>query len=100
MLGDGFAEASSPLLIMIPGAFVAGAAAYSILPVATGRTWPILASGAGAILASVFVLVWLVPQFGAEGAAWARTTYSMVFALILVPFIVSILRQSHRTRRG
>ena len=27
------------------GGFVAGAAAYSILPVATGRTWPILASG-------------------------------------------------------
>ena len=97
VLGDGFAEVTSPLLIMIPGAFVAGAAAYGILPVATGRTWPVLASGAGAILASLSVLVWLVPQYGADGAAWARTTYSLVRALILVPFIISILRQSYRT---
>ena len=67
VLGDGFAEASSPLLVMIPGAFVASTTVYSVLPVATGRTWPVLASGAGALLASIVVLVWLVPQFGAEG---------------------------------
>ena len=96
VLGDGFAEASSPLLIMIPGAFVASTAVYSILPVATGRTSPMLVSMIAGLLASVAVLVWLVPQYGAEGAAWARTTYSLVSALVLVPFVVSILRQSYR----
>ena len=100
VLGEGFAEASSPLLIMIPGAFVASTAVYSVLPVSTGRNWPVLVSGTGAILASVFVLVWMVPQYGAEGAAWARTTYSLVSALILVPFIVPILRQSYGTPGG
>ena len=97
VLGDEFAEASSPLLIMIPGAFVASTAVYSILPVATGRTSPILVSALAGLLASIAVLVWLVPQYGAEGAAWARTTYSLVSAVVLVPFIVSILRQSYRT---
>ena len=96
VLGDEFAEASSPLLIMIPGAFVASTAVYSILPVATGRTSPILVSAIAGLLASIAVLVWLVPQYGAEGAAWARTTYSLVSALVLVPFVVSILRQSYR----
>ena len=96
VLGDGFAEASSPLLILIPGAFVASTAVYSILPVATGRTSPMLVSMIAGLVASVGVLVWLVPQYGAEGAAWARTTYSLVSAVVLLPFIVSILRQSYR----
>ena len=100
VLGDGFAEASSPLLIMIPGAFVASTAVYSILPVATGRTSPILVSMIAGLVASVAMLVWLVPQYGAAGAAWARTTYSLVSALVLVPFIVSILRQSYRIRHS
>ena len=96
VLGDGFAEASSPLLIMIPGAFVASTAVYRILPVATGRTSPNLAAGVAGLLASSAVLVWLVPQYGAEGAAWARTTHSLVSALVMAPFVVSILRQSYR----
>ena len=99
VLGDGFAEASSPLLIMIPGAFVAGTAVYSILPVATGRTSPMLVSAMAGLVASLAVLVWLVPQYGAEGAAWARTTYLLVSALVLVPFIVAILTESYRIRR-
>ena len=96
VLGDGFAEASSPLLIMIPGALVASTAVYNILPVATGRNSPMLVSMMVALLASVAVLVWLVPQYGAEGAAWARTAYSLVSVLVLAPFVVSILRQSRR----
>ena len=95
VLGDDFAEASSPLLILIPGAFVAGTAAYGVLPVATGRNWPILVSALGALTASTLTLVWLVPQYGAEGAAWARTIYSLVWALTLTPFVISILRQSY-----
>ena len=96
LLGDEFGEASLPLLIMIPGAFVASTGVYGILPVSTGRTSPVVVSMIVSLLASIAVLVWLVPQYGAEGAAWARTTYSLVLALALVPFIVSILRQSYR----
>ena len=96
VLGDEFVEASSPLLIMIPGAFVASTAVYSILPIATGRTSPILVSTIAGLLALVAVLVWLVPEHGSEGAAWARTIYLLVSVLVLVPFILSILRQSYR----
>ena len=96
VLGDEFVEASSPLLIMIPGAFVASMAVYGILPVATGRNSPMLVSMIAGLVASVAVLLWLVPQYGAEGAAWARTTYSLVATLALTPFVVSILRQSYR----
>ena len=96
VLGDEFVEASSPLLIMIPGAFVASTAVYSILPIATGRTWPILVSTIAGLLALVAVLVWLVPEHGSEGAAWARTIYLLVSVLVLAPFIVYILRQSYR----
>ena len=43
---------------------------------------------------------WLVPLRGAEGAAWANTTYYGVIALILIPFIISTLRQSRHLRQN
>ena len=96
VLGEEFADAASPLLIMIPGALVASSGVVSSLNVATGHTWSVLVSAMVGVLASLAVIVWLVPQYGAVGAAWASTTYSLVSLLVLAPFIVSIVRQSYR----
>ena len=100
LLGEEFSGAAPLLLIMIFGAFaVNGISALAVLPTAVGRVWPSLAGEMGGLAVFVAVLVWLVPLRGAEGAAWANTTYYAVIALILVPFIISTLRQSRRLRQ-
>ncbi len=76
-----------------------GFSALAVLPAAVGRVWPLLAGQMGAFAVFVAVLVWLIPLHGAEGAAWANTTYYGVIALILLPFAISILRESRRPRQ-
>lgn len=97
IVGTEFSGATPLLLIMIPGSFVAtSSSVLSVLPVATGRFWPLLASTTAGIVASVVAIVWLVPLYGAAGAAWANTTYFLVEVIVLTPFIVSILRRSYQ----
>ena len=97
IMGDGFAGVAPLLLIMIPGSFVAtSSSVLDLLPVATGRFWPPLASTAAGLVASVVAIAWLVPLYGAAGAAWANTTYFLVYVAVVSPFIVSILRRSYR----
>ena len=97
ILGAEFSGAASLLLIMIPGSFVvAGFATLSVLPDATGRIHPSLIAWIAAIAAFLITIFALAPKFGAEGAAWANTTYRIVWCIVLTPFIISILRQSCR----
>ncbi len=96
ILGPEFSGAAVLLLILIPGAFIASTGVYSILPVATGRVWPLLISEIAGLGISAAAIVWLAPMFGAEGVAWARTTYSLVSALVILPFAILIIRQSYR----
>ena len=97
ILGTEFSGAAPLLLIMIPGMFVATSSfVLCVLPVATGRFWPLLASTTAGLVASVVAIVWLVPLYGAAGAAWANTTYFLVEVIVLTPFIVSILRRSYQ----
>ena len=99
-LGEEFSGAAPLLLVMIFGAFAVNSiSALAVLPTAVGRVWPSLAGEMGGLAVFVAVLVWLVPLRGAEGAAWANTTYYGVIALILVPSIISTLRQSRRLRQ-
>ena len=99
-LGEEFSGAAALLLIMIFGAFALNSiSALTALPAAVGRVWPSLAGEMGGLAVFVAVLVWLVPLRGAEGAAWANTTYYGVIALILLPFAISILRESRRPRQ-
>ncbi len=99
LLGEEFSGAAPLLLIMIFGAFAANSiSALTALPAAVGRVWPLLAAEIGGLAVFVAAMVWLIPLRGAEGAAWANTTYYSVIALIPVPFIISILRQSRRLR--
>ena len=100
LLGEEFSGAAPLLLVMIFGAFaVNGISALAVLPTAVGRVWPSLAGEMGGLAVFVAVLVWLVPLRGAEGAAWANTTYYSVIALIILPFAISILRESRRPRQ-
>ena len=101
LLGEEFLGAAPLLLIMIVGAFTVNSiAALTVLPAAVGRVWPALAAEMGGLAVFVAAIVWLVPLLGAQGAAWANTTYFSVIALILVPFIISTLRQSRATTSG
>ena len=100
LLGEEFSGAAPLLLIMIFGAFALNSiSALAALPAAVGRVWPSLAGETGGLAVFVAVLVWLVPLRGAEGAAWANTIYYSVIALIILPFAISILRESRRPRQ-
>ncbi len=95
ILGAEFSDAAPLLLIMILGAFAVNSiSALTTLPAAVGRVLPLLAAEIGGLAVFVVLIVWLVPMGGAEGAAWANTAYYSVIALIMVPFIISTLRQS------
>ena len=97
LLGAEFSDAGPLLLIMIIGTFPAvSILTLTGLPVAAGRVWPSLLRNILSFMISVGVMLWLLPQHGAVGAAWAKTTELMVFTLVPVPFIVSTLRQSRR----
>ena len=99
ILGPGFSGASQLLLIMIPGSFIfAGMSVLNILPAATGRVSPSLSGATAGFLVSAAMILWLVPPYGAKGAAWANTAYFIVFAVVIIPFVVSILRRSYQNR--
>ena len=97
LLGQEFAEASSPLLFMLPGAFVfTSIAALYVMPTATGRATPHLIAMSAAVAAQAVVIVLLAPSHGADGAAWAATIHSLVFAMTIIPFVIHILRQTYK----
>lgn len=99
ILGAEFSGAAPLVLIMLVGSFVSSSVSVlTILPAAAGRVWPSLAGSAAGLVASVAVIAWLVPRYGAGGAAWANTAYFIVFVLVLMPYAISILR--HSRRRG
>ena len=101
LLGEEFSGVAPLMLIMIFGAFALNSiSALTALPAAVGRVWPLLAAEMGGLAVFVALIVWLVPLRGAEGAAWANTTYYGVIALILIPFIISTLRQSRRLQQN
>ena len=96
VLGSAFVDVAPLLLILIPGAVMVCASVFSGLPLATGRVLPSMVSLLAGLAVSVFGIVWLVPLYLAEGAAWARTASSIVSVVVLVPFVVGIWRHSHR----
>ena len=101
VLGPDFADAARPLLVMIPGGFVfAGVAALYVLPAATGRAMPHLASISAALAAQMVALVALTPTWGATGTALASTIYFLVFAAVMVPFALATLRRRNPAGAG
>lgn len=97
MLGEEFADSALLLIIMIPGALVfTSITALYILPAATGRAIPSLVWHVAALAAQVSVLLYLLPQYGAVGAAWANMSYFLVWGIVAIPFAASVLRRSYR----
>ncbi len=96
-LGDEFAGVAPLLLILIPGGFfLSSIAGLAALPAAVGRAWPRLAGETAGLLAFAVILLWLTPTQGATGAAWGNTAYYATIGLVLIPFAITILRQSRR----
>ena len=98
VLGEEFSGVAPLMLILILGALPT-AAAYRLLPEATGRIGPSLLSGIARLAVFLAAMAWLVPKYGAAGTAWARTLSALVGVLVITPFAISILRQSYRLRR-
>ncbi|MCY4211949.1 MAG: oligosaccharide flippase family protein [Gammaproteobacteria bacterium] len=97
MLGEEFVDTGRLLIIMIPGALVfTSITALYILPAATGHAVPSLIWHLAALVTQVSVLLFLLPEYGAVGAAWANMSYFLVWGLVAIPFSVLILRRSYR----
>ena len=93
-LGDGFEDASGPLLLMLPGALaLAAMTSLQGLPAAAGSAGPRLMA-TGAALAAQVVAIWaLAPGHGATGAAVAQSVYFLAFAAVITPLAVRLLRR-------
>ncbi len=99
ILGPEFGNAAPLVLIMLIGSFAASSVSVlTILPAAAGRIGPSLAGTAAGLVASVAIIVWLAPRYGAAGAAWANTAYFIAFVVVLIPFVIAILRQRGQRR--
>ena len=94
-LGGEFADAAPLLLIMCLGSFiVTGVTALSALPAATGRIRPTLIAEAAGLAVFAAALLWLAPQYGAAGAAWAHLAYGLAFILVIIPAAATILKRA------
>lgn len=93
-LGPGFEEAATPLLVMLPGAFMfMGVAALHPLPAAAGHATPSLIWFSAALAAQVAALALLAPSYGATGAGLAYTIYYLVFSILVITFTTRLLRR-------
>lgn len=94
LLGDEFSTAAPLLLILMLHAFPNGT--LQALLLATGRIWAGVLTRVLGLAAFISVMMWLAPEHGAMGAAWARGIFPLVVFFAAIPFVVSIMRQSYR----
>ena len=98
LLGEEFAGGATTLAWVLPGVFpyLASTAAH-VLPASVGKVWPSFVWQAVAMLVQVLAIFLLVPEFGANGAAFSRTLYYLSLTAVAIPFVVPILRQNRRS---
>lgn len=97
VLGDEFSDVAPIVVILLLGSFLGSVSApLSVLAVATGRAWGSLAPMVAGLAAAILAFVWLVPRFGAEGAAWARNIHYLVAIPVSLAFAASVLRRTWR----
>jgi O-antigen/teichoic acid export membrane protein len=93
VLGPGFAEAApATLILLISGIILLSMTPASCLPGAVGRAGPALRAVIVALPLQVALMFFLVPRFGAIGAAWSNVGYFVAWSLALAPSIFEILR--------
>jgi O-antigen/teichoic acid export membrane protein len=95
IFGERFLPASDVLRIMILSIFII----YVMIPVyflpaAVGNAGPALKSATAATCVQMIFMFYLVPRYGALGAAWANVVYNIVWFAILLPSILAVLRHS------
>ncbi len=96
-LGDGYASAAAPLLVMILGSFVlASTMPLHVLPAAVGRGWPNSLGSLAALAVQITGTILFAPGLGAYGAAFAYTGYSFVLVATLVPVAIAILYRTNQ----
>jgi len=93
ILGEQFLPAKNVIRILMISAVVLFVMSpiYS-LPAAVGRAGPALRSVMVATGVQMVLLLWLVPRYGALGAAWANAAYTAIWAVVLLPSIITVLR--------
>lgn len=96
LLGNEFIGATPPLLILMLHAFPNST--LQALLLATGRIWSGVLTRMVGLAAFLAVMMWLAPEHGATGAAWARSAFPLATFIAAIPFVVAILRQSYRLR--
>jgi len=96
LLGEEFIGAAPVLLILMLHAFPNGALQGLLL--ATGRIWAGVLTRLVGLAAFILVMMWLAPEHGAVGAAWARSMFTLITFFATIPFAVSVVRQSYRLR--
>ena len=96
LLGAEFAGAAPLLPIIALGAL--RPATLRMLPGATGRIGPSLLADLAGLAVFLVAIVGLAPEYGAAGAAWARTVSFLFAFLVITPFVIAILRQSYQLR--
>lgn len=96
LLGNEFIGATPLLLILMLHAFPNST--LQALLLATGRIWSGVLTRMVGLAAFLAVMMWLAPEHGATGAAWARSAFPLATFIAAIPFVVAILRQSYRLR--
>lgn len=96
LLGNEFIAAAPLLLILTLKAFP-GTSLQPLL-LATGRVWPCVLARTIGLAAFIAAMMWLAPEHGATGAAWARGIFPIIAFLAAIPFEIMILKQSYRLR--
>ena len=92
VFGEEFLPAKNVLrVLMVSGITLLIMSPVYSLPAAVGRAGPALRSVAVATLVQIGVIIWLVPQQGALGAAFANLTFALTWALVLLPSVISVL---------
>jgi O-antigen/teichoic acid export membrane protein len=99
VLGEDFAPAVPTLRVLMISAVIllAMSPLYS-LPSAAGRAAPALQSVLAALGVQTVMILWLVPRYGALGAAWANVAYVSTWALVLTPSILAVLKHKNLDR--
>ena len=96
LLGNEFIAAAPLLLILILKAFP-GTSLQPLL-LATGRVWPCVLARTVGLTAFLAAMMWLAPEHGATGAAWARGIFPVAVLFAALPFEIFVVRQSYRLR--
>ena len=101
ILGPDFLPARAIVVILLQSVliFIMMIPLYS-LPAAVGLAGPQLSAAIAALVVQLIIMWFMVPRLGAVGAAWANVAYVVIWALVLLPTIVQLLREKEPAKKS